>query len=43
MFDPLLVTTMAFVSALLCVVFAMVLAYAKRDVTVEITFLEFNW
>lgn len=42
MFDPLLVTTLAFGSALLCVVLAMVLAYAKRDVIVKITFLEVN-
>lgn len=40
MMNQLLVITLAFVLCLLCVVLAMVLAHAKRDVNVDITFLE---
>lgn len=42
MLTPLIVTTLAFVLSLICVVLAMLFAFAKRDVTVKITFFELN-
>lgn len=38
--SPLVVITIAFFIALVCVIMSIVFAYAKRDVIVDVTFLE---